>query len=229
MIINDKMKEQILIFLKNINVDTRYISLWDQYLFINNIRFSHFSRKKEELFNSKFPDQKVIRSKVFQKMCIRASHVLNKALTPKETIFIKKEYDECPNLALNIILEPYTRKYGIKIITSTNINEAQKYGADKLASPLTLNQEVEKIINQMFQGKKIALISSNVNYENKKVIYPLINVPQSWIKAWVEKSDLKCTMPNYQGSSADLVRFLEEYIPNVQENLLKSARFLSND
>lgn len=223
------MKGEILEFLKNIGVNTRFVSLWDEYLFINNLRFSRFSRKREELFTANFQDYDVVRSKVFQKMCIRASRVLNKGLNPKETIFIHEgplEKENCSNLAINVILEPYTRKYGIKIVSGL-IKDAERYGADTVASPLNLDLEVENIINHMFQGEKIGLISSNVKCKDMKIIYPLMNIPKSWIEVWVQKYGLKCVLPDTKGLSDDLLLFLEEYVPNVRGNMLKSAMFVN--
>lgn len=220
------MNKEILNFLRNIGVDIRFISLWDGFIFINNLKFSRFSRRKEELFMDKFPQWKVIRSKVFQMMCIRASRVLSKSIKPREKIFINKNND-CANLALYVILEPYTRKYGIEIIYDENL-DTEDYEVDSVASPLTLDREVEKVINQMFHGEKIKPTSINTEYNNKRVIYPLINIPDSWIESWAQKNDLPCKISTGSRISVDLLDFLEEYIPNVRENMLKSA-LLTND
>lgn len=175
----------------------------------------------------KFPLWKVIRSKVFQMMCIRASRVLSKSLKPREKIFINKKND-CASLTLYVILEPYTRKYGIEIIYDENLDSAENHEVDSIASPLTLDREVEKVINQMFQGEKIQPTSINTEYNNRRVIYPLINIPDSWIKSWAQKNDLPCKIFPGSRISVDLLDFLEEYIPNVRENMLKSA-LLTND
>lgn len=220
------MNKEILNFLRNIGVDIRYISLWDRFIFINNLKFSRFSRRKEELFMDKFPQWKVIRSKVFQMMCIRASRVLSKSLKPREKIFINKKND-CASLTLYVILEPYTRKYGIEIIYDENLDSTENHEVDRIASPLTLDREVENVINQMFHGEKIQPISINTDY-NRRVIYPLINIPDSWIESWVQKNDLACIIFPVSRISVDLLEFLEEYIPNVRENMLKSALF-TND
>jgi len=174
----------------------------------------------------KFPQWKVIRSKVFQMMCIRASRVLSKSLKPREKIFINKKND-CASLTLYVILEPYTRKYGIEIIYDENLDSTENHEVDRIASPLTLDREVENVINQMFHGEKIQPISINTDY-NRRVIYPLINIPDSWIESWVQKNDLACIIFPVSRISVDLLEFLEEYIPNVRENMLKSALF-TND
>ena len=218
------MKKNVLEFLENIGVDNRFISLWNNFLFINNLKFSRFSRRKEELFQAKFPEWKVVRSKILQKMCIRASRVLSKSLNPQDTIFIKK-IGNCVDLALYVILESYTRKYGVKIICGEE--ELKGYEVDCVASPLTLDLEVENIINQMIQGKKIEAMSLNIKFNEYKTIYPLINVPNSWIESWTYKYNLSCIIPPYDGISHGLINFFEEFIPNVRENMLKSATFVS--
>ena len=218
------MNKGVLECLDNIGVDNRFISLWNNFLFINNLKFSRFSRRKEELFKAKFPKWTVVRSKILQKMCIRASKVLSKSLNPQETILIEK-IGNCVDLALYIILESYTRKYGIKIIYGED--ELKNYKFDCVASPLTLDLEVENIINKIIQGKKIETKNSNTKFNNYKIIYPLINVPNLWIESWTHKYNLSCLIPPCDGISYDLINFLEEFIPNVRENMLKSAIFVS--
>jgi hypothetical protein len=219
-----QMERDVLECLNNIGVDNRFISLWNNFLFINNLKFSRFSRKKEELFKAKFPNWTVIRSKILQKMCIRASRVLSKSLIPQETILINK-IGNCVDLALYVILESYTRKYGIKIICCEK--EIKDYKFDCVASPITLDLEVENIINKMIHGKKIEVFNSNTKLNEYKTIYPLINVPNSWIESWTHKHNLSCLIPPFNGISYDLINFFEDFIPNVRENILKSALFVS--
>ena len=140
------MSQEILDFLGMIGVNTQFISLYNNSIFINNLKFSRFSRKKEELFLEKHPDWKVVRSKVFQKMCVRASRFLSKSLHPKEKIFIEKN-SNCANIALYIILEPYTRKYGIEITYSDDLEMARPGEVDKIASPLTLEHLFDYIFH----------------------------------------------------------------------------------
>lgn len=226
------MKEKILDFLEKIGVDIRFISLWNKFVFINNLKFSRFSRRREELFQAKFPEWKVIRSKVFQKMCIRASRILSKSLNPGDKIFIVKN-SKCTDLALYLILEPYTRKYGIEIITKGDVNSLEKdhsidsISIDSIASSITLDQEIGNIIHQMFQGEKILPTNRNAEFNGVKIIYPLINIPETWTESWAEKYNLCCKISPKCGDSADFIRFLEEFIPDVRENMLKSAWYVS--
>ena len=70
---------------------------------------------------------KVIRSTVFQKICSRSSKVLGESLKPREKILINKSSIPA-DMALSVILEPYTRKYGIKIIEMEfDLKEMDKY------------------------------------------------------------------------------------------------------
>ncbi len=221
---SDIMNGEILKFLTNIGVDTRYISIYKKFIFINNLRFSKFSRRREEQFLGKYPDWEVLRSKDFQKICIRASRVLSQCLKPGEKILLFKN-DSCADLILYLILEPYRRKYGIEIVckdkTDFSANEV-----DSIALSHTLDQEVGNIINQMIKGLKIRL--SDMRTQNGiKIIYPLINIPDSWITAWIEKNDYKCRSTPVDETSIDLIRFLEQYIPDVRENILKSTLILS--
>ena len=85
------MNTEVSGFLHKIGVDTRFVSILDGYVFINNLKFSRFSRRKEELFLRKFPYYKVVRSKIFQKICTRASRVLKNAIKPRDKIFLVKE------------------------------------------------------------------------------------------------------------------------------------------
>lgn len=220
------MNKEVIDFLAMIGVDTRYISLYKKLIFINNLKFSRFSHRREELFLAKHPDYQIIRSKIFQKMCIRASRYLSKCLNPGEKILIHKN-GTCSSLILYLILEPYQRKYGIKIIHDDSLEYTTDNDVDSVASSITLDQEVGNLIKKMFEGRKIELTSIKTVKEDLKVIYPLINIPDAWIKIWMDKNYQPCTITPAYETSADLLNFLEQYIPDVRENMLKSALFLS--
>lgn len=214
------MNQEILSFLEMIGVNTQFVSLYEKFIFMNNLKFSRFSRKREEMFLKKFPEWKVVRSKVFQKMCVRASRILSKSLKPKDKVFVEKN-SRCTSLALYIILEPYTRKYGVEIVYYEDPNAIKQ--VDLVASPLTLDEEVGNIIKQMLHGEKIELTVSKT--EEFKTIYPLINIPDSWIESWINEYGFTCTNPLVDTVSNDLLKFLGEFIPDFKENMLKSALF----
>ncbi|MBR1611615.1 MAG: ATPase, partial [Methanobrevibacter sp.] len=48
-------KKDVLKFLKIIGVDTRYISYTPEKIYINNLRFSKFSRTREATFKKQYP------------------------------------------------------------------------------------------------------------------------------------------------------------------------------
>jgi len=222
------MKHEILGFLKDIGVDNRFISLWNGFIFINNLKFSRFSRRREELFLARFADCQVIRSKVFQKMSIRASRVLSKSLSPGKIVSIDKS-NNCANLALYMILEPYTRKYGIRIIRCDEMEAAKDCEADMMASALTLDREVQNIVYQMFHGLKIQSTLSNTRSGGLEIIYPLINIPESWIELWADRYNLTCSKPTLEAVSKDFLNFFDQFVPEVRENMLKSALYVVED
>jgi hypothetical protein len=213
-------------FLSRIGVDTRFVSIFDGNIYINNQRFSKFTSKRQELFIKNFSNFTIHRSKVFQKICTRASRVLAKSLKPGEKIFIP-ENDSCSTFVLEMILEPYTRKYGIKVVKGVSDDIHQ---FDSIALPQTLDDEAEYVLKNIFDGKKIEvnhLIKDHHPDGLTKIIYPLQNVPCTWIEAWIGKLGKQCKDSNGNGVETETLNFLEEFIPDVRENILKSALFLS--
>lgn len=217
-------------YLNNINVDTRFISLVGKSVYINNIRFSKFSRRKEELFKQRFPDFEVIRSKIFQKICSRTAKVLVKNIKPHENIFILNE-NNWINFTVITVLEPYQRKYGAKIFIEDSYDKMESNQIDLVASNLTLDDEIENILNQILNGEEIQLLSSK-NYFDKqekiKIIYPLLNVPRKWIKAWLDIDENK-RICKEDDMAISLLDFLEKQVPDVRENIYKSSVFISTN
>ena len=60
-------KRDVLKFLKIIGVDTRFISYTPEKIYINNLRFSKFSRTREATFNRQYPDIEIVRNSLFSK------------------------------------------------------------------------------------------------------------------------------------------------------------------
>ena len=82
-------KKDLLKFLKRIGVDTRFVSFYQKNtisidsaiddtvkLYVENLRFSKFSKKRRDLFNKHYPDIEVVMSSLFQKICSRSSKTL---------------------------------------------------------------------------------------------------------------------------------------------------------
>ena len=229
-------KKDILKFLKQIGVDTRFVSYFDDKdvikLYIENLRFSKFSRKRTETFNKQYPDIEVIRSSLFQKISARASKTLAESLNPKENILIPK-IDNDYNKFLYIGLEPYSRKYGINFVEfDENIDFDE---IDSIVSPLNLNQEVNHILNDIFEGKGIDWNKKmndtynryNLSQENDiKIVFPFINVPQEWINDFLGiENEYKIDYEN-EDIGESFMGFLGEINPQFKENVLAASSFL---
>lgn len=227
-------KQDVVKFLQRNGVETRFVSILDEKVYVNNLKLSRFSRKKEEIFLNNFPNYNVRRSKVFQKICTRASRILKDALRPGDKILIPSN-DNCVNKTMQIVLEPYTRKYGVElmIIPELDFKDIKLSGvgqngskADSVALPLTLDGEVENILDLMIHGEKLMLLSSQTENEGIKMIYPLINVPKSWIESWVEIEGLICVFEGHEGIPKEMLEFLEGFIPDVREKIMRSAVYI---
>ncbi|MCC7560876.1 MAG: ATPase [Methanobacterium sp.] len=227
------MKQNVIKFLQKNGVETRFVSIVDDKVYINNLKLSRFSRKKEELFRDNFPNFEVRRSKVFQRICTRASRVLKNALTPHDRILLISP-ENCVDLTLYAVLEPYTRKYGVELIIPDNggdeFNEPDLEGEngdiDAVALPLTLDEEVENILAAMLNGKKLNLLSSQSEKNGVKIIYPLSNIPLSWIESWIDIEGFNCDFDDKPGLPRDVLEFLEGFIPDVREKMMSSAGYL---
>jgi hypothetical protein len=229
------IKQDVVRFLQKNGVETRFVSIVDERVYVNNLKLSRFSRKKEELFLEEYPNFEVRRSKVFQKICSRASRVLKNVLSPHDKILLAGP-EKCLNLALYAVLESYTRKYGVELTILGKggaLNELELHGkevnADSVALPLTLDGEVEHILDLMIHGEKLELLSSQTEKEGMKMIYPLINVPQSWIESWIEIEGLNCVFEDQDGLPREMLEFLESFIPDVREKMMSSASYLSQE
>jgi hypothetical protein len=218
-------------FLQIIGVDTRFVSIVGRHIFVNNQRFSRFSNKRQETFIKKFPNYSIIKSKIFQRICTRASRILANTLKPREKIFIYDD-DKCSKFILDVIMEPYTRKYGIKLYYGSLIKDGSKFDVDSIALPLTLDNEVENILGNILNGEKIEVFSLKNRYDaknNLNLIYPLLNVPRSWIISWLGKLDYEYKYTINESYAVDLMEFFEGFIPDVRENMLKSALYVVNE
>ena len=223
--------EEVIIFLHRIGVDTRFVSIVGNHIFVNNQRFSRFSNKRQETFIRKFPNFVISSSTIFQKICTRVSRVLAKSLKPGDIIFINVD-DKCSNFVLNVIMEPYTRKYGIKLINGSVIEDAIELDVNSIALPLTLDDEVESVVGNILNGEKIEVLSLKIKYDtenNLKLIYPLLNVRRSWLVNWLENQEHEYKYSTNDSYAVDLIEFFEGFIPDVRENILKSALYVINE
>ena len=200
-------KKDVLKYLKVIGVDTRFISYTPEKIYINNLRFSKFSRKRQETFNHKYPDIEVIRNSLFQKICSKAAKSLA-SIKPNSVILLPEN-----NFMLEVILEPYSRKYGVKLVHDGDY--------DLIANPAILDDEVNRIFSDIFAGEGLEF--------NKKdnEIYPLINVSLDWINSFLEMDNkLKIENKNNDPLASSFMEFLEDVAPQYRENVLKASDFI---
>jgi hypothetical protein len=222
------MNKEIARYLQKIGVDSRFVSILDDVVVVNNLRYSRFSRAREELFHHKFPEIRVSRSKVFQRIATRASRNLKAELSPKDKVALIMGKD-CASLALYAVLEPYTRKYGIKIIKAGSWEELDNWDVDKVALSFDLDYEVEALLEKMLNGGRMRLESGRTSSEGYELIYPLINVPRDWVSTWTGSENILCTENVSEGTPAEMVHFLSSFIPDVREKMYRSALFLKEN
>lgn len=207
------MKKETLKLLKNIGVDTRYITYTPTTIYINNLRFSKFSRKKEETFKKYYPSIEVKRSSLLQKICNRASKTLSKELKPKDTVLMPKIIDQKTEL-IHIIIEPYTRKYGIQL------KETGK--TDKIIGTQTLNTETYNILTKIFAGEGIPQPTKST----PPIINPLIHIPNDWIEGFTNENINDYPENKYHDLTLNFMKFINPIIPSYKENILQSRDFL---
>ena len=149
----------------------------------------------------------VVRNSLFQKICSKAAKTLSD-IEPNSTILVPVD-----NFMIDVILEPYTRKYGVKLVNDRDY--------DLIANPIILDDEVNQIFSTIFAGKGLEF--------NKKdnEIYPLINVPLNWINSFLEMDgrDLIKNENNDELASS-FMEFLEDVAPQYRENVLKASEFI---
>lgn len=203
---NDSKKD-VLKYLKIIGVDTRFVSYTPSKIYINNLRFSKFSRKRQETFNRQYPNIEVVRNSLFQKICSKSAKALSD-IKPNSIILLPED-----NFMINIILEPYTRKYGVKLVHDGEY--------DLIVNPVILDDEVNQIFSTIFSGEGLKF--------NKKEseIYPLINVSLDWINSFLEMDGReKIKNENNDVLASSFMEFLEDVAPQYRENVLKASDYI---
>lgn len=212
-------KKDVLKFLKMIGVDTRFVSYTPEKLYINNLRFSKFSRKREVKFINQFPEIEVVRSSLFQKICAKSSKELSHNLEPKSKLLLSKDKSSLNDL-IAIILEPYTRKYGIELVYEGEY--------DFIADSTILDDEVEYIFSEIFQGKGL-----NFSKDDNR-IYPLIKVKKEWINSFLEMNNQKSleekeNKNEYLKLADSFMEFLEDVSPQFRENVLVARDYIEKN
>lgn len=204
-------KEDVLKFLKIIGVDTRFISYTPNKIYINNLRFSKFSRKREKTFYKQYGNIEIVRSSLFQKICSKSSKVLAN-IEPKNKILVP-DIDSPLNNMMYIILEPYTRKYGVELVNSGEY--------DLIAEPLIMDKKVNMIFTDIFNGEGI-----DFTRKKEKAIYPLINVSKEWINIFLESDCGEEIKEDSRNLASDFMEFLDNVAPQYKDNVLKASDFI---
>ena len=203
-------KKDVLKFLKIIGVDTRFISYTPQKIYINNLRFSKFSRTREATFNKQYPEIEVVRNKLFQKICSKSSKVLSLEIKPNSTILMPSD-----NFIIELIMEPYTRKYGVELVYEGE--------HDYKVNPLILDDEVNNIFEGIFKGEGLNFV------RREDEIYPLINVSLDWINSFLEMDGQDILESENKDELANsFSEFLEDVAPQYRENVVKAAEYIEN-
>lgn len=201
-------KRDVLKYLKMIGVDSRFISYTPQKIYINSLRFSKFSRKREATFNKQYPEIEVVRSKLFQKICTKSSKHLALEIEPNSRILMPED-----NFIIELLMEPYTRKYGVELVYEGEY--------DLKVNSLILDDQVNDIFEGIFSGE-------GLNFSRKSnEIYPLVNVPFDWINSFLEMDGQKLIEKENKNELANsFSEFLEDVAPQYRENVVNAAQFI---
>ena len=201
-------KRDVLKFLKIIGVDTRFISYTPNRIYINNLRFSKFSRTREETFKKQYAEIEVVRNSLFQKICTKSSRTLALQIKPNSKILVPED-----NFIIELIMEPYTRKYGVELVYEGSY--------DLLVNPIILDDKVNQIFSEIFSGNELTFDDDNDE------IFPLINVPLEWINSFLEM-DGKNIIKNKNNDelATSFMEFLEDVAPQYRENVLKASEYI---
>lgn len=203
-------KKDVLKYLKIIGVDTRYISYTPEKIYINNLRFSKFSRTREATFNRQYPEIEVVRNKLFQKICSKSSKHLALEAKPNSRILMPKD-----NYIIELLMEPYTRKYGVRLVYEGDY--------DLRVNPVILDDEVNDIFEGIFKGE-------GLNFSKRDdEIYPLANVSLDWINSFLKMDGQDLVDCNNKNELAlSFSEFLEDVAPQYKENVLNASEYINS-
>ncbi|MBR6928040.1 MAG: ATPase, partial [Methanobrevibacter sp.] len=151
---------------------------------------------------------KVVRNKLFQKICAKSSKHLALEIKPNSRILMPED-----NFMIEILLEPYTRKYGVQLVYDGEY--------DLKVNPIILDDEVNNIFESIFEGEGL-----NFRRDDNE-IYPLANVSLDWINSFLEmdgQKELDCENKNELANSFS--EFLEDVAPQYKENVVKASEYI---
>ena len=201
-------KRDVLKYLKMIGVDSRFISYTPEKIYINSLRFSRFSRKKEATFNRQYPEIEVVRNKLFQKICTKSSKHLALEVKLNSRILMPKD-----NFLVELLMEPYTRKYGVKLVCEGDY--------DLAVNPIILDDQVNNIFEGIFKGEGLRFTKRDGE------IYPLVNISLDWINSFLEMDGREpIESENRDDLANSFSEFLEDVAPQYKNNVVSAAEFV---
>ena len=203
-------KRDVLKYLKILGVDSRFISYTPEKIYINSLRFSRYSRKKETTFNGQYPEIEVVRNKLFQKICTKSSKHLALEIEPNSRILMPKD-----NFLVELLMEPYTRKYGVKLVYEGD--------HDLAVNPLILDDQVNNIFEGIFNGEGLKFT------KREGEIYPLVNISLDWINSFLEMDGQELIeRENKDDLANSFSEFLEDVAPQYKDNVVSAAKFIES-
>jgi hypothetical protein len=129
-------------------------------------------------------------------------------IKPNSTILMPED-----NFLCELLLEPYTRKYGVKLVYEGDY--------DLKVNPLILDDKVNSIFEGIFNGEGLNLVSD----ENE--IYPLANVSLEWINSFLEMDGQELIEKENDNDLANsFSEFLEDVAPQFRENVVSASEFI---
>ena len=150
------------------------------------------------------------------------SSILSQTLKPQDTVLLPEIKDATDEL-LVIILEPYSRKYGIQFI---DYKDKDNYEIDKIVESLTVNIEAYNILSDIFSGEGINF-KRHQKEDSIPRIYPFLNVSNEWINSFLEEENIiNYPKREYGNLSLEFMEFISKIIPQYKENILKSKDFI---
>jgi hypothetical protein len=118
------------------------------------------------------------------------------------------------NYICELLLEPYTRKYGVKLVYEGDW--------DLKVNPLILDDKVNAIFEGIFAGEGLNLI------DNENEIYPLANVSIDWINSFLKMDGQEpIERENRDDLANSFSEFLEGVAPQYRENVVSASEFVA--
>jgi tRNA(Ile)-lysidine synthase TilS/MesJ len=112
-------RQDIIRALRDLGVDSRFVTIREDAVLINNAGLARFSAKWQRSFEEE-TGLRVARSRTFMAICQKVSRTISRhrMLKPRDTVLVALSGGKDSLILLNA-LEPYRRKYGIELVAAT--------------------------------------------------------------------------------------------------------------